>query len=386
MSARTPDVGEARETLPVPFQGEPLEIGFNPEFLRDGLEAVESGDVLLKLISPLRPGLIEAGGRSGLRLPAHADPAERVMARRRASRAHAARLPLLRGGGGRVRARAHGGRGPQRRRQDEPARGAVLRVHRPVVPDGERARVRSLRRGADAAGAALRGRRRRARAQRRLPAGRGEAAARGRRAGRAADGRRGPPARLGLPPGPPGARARRAGAAPRAPRPGRRRAVAARAATRRAYSAALAQRNALIARDPCRPRRPRVAAGLGRRARPARRRAHGRPGRGRRGARAALREHAAGLGLEGERGGLPPAPGADAEELAAELAERVDGDLERGFTGHGPTATSSCSAARGGSCAPTARAASSASACSRCCLPSARRWPEERGAAVDAAR
>ena len=40
----------------MPFAGEPLEIGFNPEFLRDGLEAVESGDVVLKLISPLRPG------------------------------------------------------------------------------------------------------------------------------------------------------------------------------------------------------------------------------------------------------------------------------------------------------------------------------------------
>jgi DNA polymerase-3 subunit beta len=65
VSAQTPDVGEARESLPVAFQGEPLEIGFNPEFLRDGLEAVEEGDVLLKLISPLRPGLIEAADQSG---------------------------------------------------------------------------------------------------------------------------------------------------------------------------------------------------------------------------------------------------------------------------------------------------------------------------------
>jgi DNA polymerase-3 subunit beta len=65
VSARTPDVGEAQESLPVPFQGEPLEIGFNPDFLRDGLEAVESGDVVLKLISPLRPGLIEAADGSG---------------------------------------------------------------------------------------------------------------------------------------------------------------------------------------------------------------------------------------------------------------------------------------------------------------------------------
>jgi DNA polymerase-3 subunit beta len=65
VSARTPDVGEARETVPVPFQGEPFEIGFNPEFLRDGLEALESGDVVLKLISPLRPGLIQAADGSG---------------------------------------------------------------------------------------------------------------------------------------------------------------------------------------------------------------------------------------------------------------------------------------------------------------------------------
>jgi DNA polymerase-3 subunit beta len=65
VSAETPDVGEARESLPVAFQGEPLEIGFNPEFLRAGLEAIEEGDVLLKLISPLRPGLIESADDSG---------------------------------------------------------------------------------------------------------------------------------------------------------------------------------------------------------------------------------------------------------------------------------------------------------------------------------
>ena len=60
VSAQTPDVGEASETIPVPFHGEPFEIGFNPEFLRDGLESVESDELVLKLISPLRPGLIES--------------------------------------------------------------------------------------------------------------------------------------------------------------------------------------------------------------------------------------------------------------------------------------------------------------------------------------
>jgi DNA polymerase III subunit beta len=61
MSAQTPDIGEAAETLPVNYSGEPLEIGFNPQFLQDGLESVEADGLALKLISPLRPGLIEAG-------------------------------------------------------------------------------------------------------------------------------------------------------------------------------------------------------------------------------------------------------------------------------------------------------------------------------------
>ena len=60
VSAQTPDIGEASESLPVPFKGEALEIGFNPEFLREGLESAEAEEVTLKLISPLRPGLIEA--------------------------------------------------------------------------------------------------------------------------------------------------------------------------------------------------------------------------------------------------------------------------------------------------------------------------------------
>lgn len=65
VSAQTPDVGRASESLPVPFKGEPLEIGFNPDFLRDGLESAESEELILKLISPLRPGLVESGDDGG---------------------------------------------------------------------------------------------------------------------------------------------------------------------------------------------------------------------------------------------------------------------------------------------------------------------------------
>lgn len=59
VAAETPDVGDAHETMPAAFEGEPLEIGFNPEFLKEGIESVEGDEVLLRLISPLRPGLLQ---------------------------------------------------------------------------------------------------------------------------------------------------------------------------------------------------------------------------------------------------------------------------------------------------------------------------------------
>jgi DNA replication and repair protein RecF len=112
----------------------------------------------------------------------------------------------------------------------------------------------------------------------------------------------------------------------------------ARAATRREYSAALAQRNALIAA---------VRTGRANRASlPAWDAALARHGvalmRDRSESVARLRgrfaRHAEALGLEGEiELSYRPRSGARSEaELAAELAERTEGDLERGFTGHGP--------------------------------------------------
>jgi DNA polymerase-3 subunit beta len=64
VSAQTQDVGEATEWLPIEYAGEELEIGFNPDFLRDGLEAVSAETVQLKLINRLRPGLIAAPDES----------------------------------------------------------------------------------------------------------------------------------------------------------------------------------------------------------------------------------------------------------------------------------------------------------------------------------
>ena len=111
-----------------------------------------------------------------------------------------------------------------------------------------------------------------------------------------------------------------------------------RVAARRAYSAALAQRNALVAS---------IRAGrAGRGSLPAWDGELARHGialmSDRRDTIERLRprfaEHAQGVGLEGDAAMeyRPRSKAADAAELAAELAERIDGDLQRGFTGHGP--------------------------------------------------
>jgi DNA replication and repair protein RecF len=112
----------------------------------------------------------------------------------------------------------------------------------------------------------------------------------------------------------------------------------ARAATRRAYSAALAQRNALLAGIRAgRASRASLSAWDHELAR------HGVTLMADRQATVErlaprFRKHAAGLGLEGEveLSYRPRSKATDAASLAAELAERVDGDIERGFTGHGP--------------------------------------------------
>ncbi len=58
VSAVSDQLGEGRESLPVAFSGEPVEIGFNVEFLRAGVDSIEGETVRLGIISPLRPGLL----------------------------------------------------------------------------------------------------------------------------------------------------------------------------------------------------------------------------------------------------------------------------------------------------------------------------------------
>ena len=62
IQAQSQDVGEASESLPISYAGDVLEIGFNPDFLREGLESVTEDEVRLQFLTPLRPGLISGSG------------------------------------------------------------------------------------------------------------------------------------------------------------------------------------------------------------------------------------------------------------------------------------------------------------------------------------
>ena len=271
VSAQTPDVGEASESLPVPFAGEELEIGFNPEFFREGLESAESDELILKLISPLRPGPHPVGRRRRrLPLPRDADPPERLGRRVRVTRVELRDFRNY----DRPRSTSATGLtvicGPERRRQDEPPRGASTSAA-PAARRGPRNERELVRRGAAVArvDARARGRRRRAHRSRSASSRASPSASRRRQrrstASPGLDAR--PPVSVFLP-----ERLELVKGAPAARRAHLDQLVAAlwpaRAGTRAAYSRALAQRNALLARVRARARRPEALAAWDARARP----------------------------------------------------------------------------------------------------------------------
>ena len=63
-----------------------MEIAFNPQFFIEGIESVETEELVLRLTSPLRPGLLQAAGLRGLLLPRDADPADGLAGPRPARR------------------------------------------------------------------------------------------------------------------------------------------------------------------------------------------------------------------------------------------------------------------------------------------------------------
>ena len=60
LSMSAQDVGNAQENLDAKFEGAELAVAFNPTFLRDGIDALETTEVALETIDPLKPATLRA--------------------------------------------------------------------------------------------------------------------------------------------------------------------------------------------------------------------------------------------------------------------------------------------------------------------------------------
>lgn len=59
ITANTPEVGEARESLAVVYRGRDLSIAFNPDFVLDPLRNLSNDEVHIELIDEMSPGVIK---------------------------------------------------------------------------------------------------------------------------------------------------------------------------------------------------------------------------------------------------------------------------------------------------------------------------------------
>ncbi|MBN1391275.1 MAG: DNA polymerase III subunit beta [Sedimentisphaerales bacterium] len=60
-SGRAPEAGDAQVEMSVDYKAEPIEIGFNPQFLIDALRVIKTPEFELELGQADRPGLIKSG-------------------------------------------------------------------------------------------------------------------------------------------------------------------------------------------------------------------------------------------------------------------------------------------------------------------------------------
>jgi DNA polymerase-3 subunit beta len=62
ISSQTADVASALEKIPAHIEGESFEIGFNHQYFLDGLNSIDTEEVLFEAQTPLKPGILKAIG------------------------------------------------------------------------------------------------------------------------------------------------------------------------------------------------------------------------------------------------------------------------------------------------------------------------------------
>ncbi len=59
ITATTPEVGEAKETMAINYKGKDLTIAFNPQYLMDPLRNLDADEVFVELMDELSPGVVK---------------------------------------------------------------------------------------------------------------------------------------------------------------------------------------------------------------------------------------------------------------------------------------------------------------------------------------
>ncbi|MDR1088402.1 MAG: DNA polymerase III subunit beta [Coriobacteriales bacterium] len=62
VSAQTPDIGEASESIPAQIDGEDMEIGFNHQYILDGLSVAGAPTLLFEAQTSIKPGIFKSIG------------------------------------------------------------------------------------------------------------------------------------------------------------------------------------------------------------------------------------------------------------------------------------------------------------------------------------
>jgi len=62
ITANSPEVGEARESMAVNYKGKEMAIAFNPKYMIDPLNALTNDEVFIELIDELSPGVLKING------------------------------------------------------------------------------------------------------------------------------------------------------------------------------------------------------------------------------------------------------------------------------------------------------------------------------------
>ncbi len=60
VSAQTPDIGNAQESIPAQIDGEELSIGFNYQYILDGLSVADTNELLFEAQTSIKPGIFKS--------------------------------------------------------------------------------------------------------------------------------------------------------------------------------------------------------------------------------------------------------------------------------------------------------------------------------------